>query len=132
MNNRLERNDTQEVITLPQDLRWTDELTWNAIAQAEPERTLSGGLIIQQGKKTAGRPITLQAENVWLPLRDIHILRDWTDVPELTMTYTHHDGRVFHVMFRLHETALTPEPVYFTTPENDSDHYTVAIKLMTV
>ena len=100
----LTRNDNQASIRLPPDMRWTDEYAWHAIAQAEPERTLSGGLIIQQGIKRNGRLITLSGEWAWLDLATVRILRDWTDVPELTLTMRHYDGREFNVAFRLHVT----------------------------
>lgn len=132
MNLILKRNDTQESIELPQDLRWIDEHDWSAIAQASPERTLSGSQIIQQGVKRAGRPITLSADNVWLPLSTVQKLRDWTDIAELKMTYTHYDGRVFDVIFALHDQALKAEPVHFTAPELANERYIVTIKFITV
>lgn len=132
MNLILKRNDTQESIELPQDLRWADEHDWHAVAQTSPERTLSGSQIIQQGVKKAGRPITLAADNVWLPLLTIQTLRDWTDVAELKMTYTHYDGRAFQVIFALHEQALKAEPVRFSTPELADERYIATIKLLTV
>lgn len=128
----LTRTDTQETIEFPHDLRWIDELDWQAVAQSTPERTLSGGQIIQQGIKKSGRPITLSADNVWLSLAKVRKLRDWTDVPELTMIYTHYDGRTFDVCFCLHEQAVKAEPVHFIAPEVAEAPYIATIKLMTV
>ena len=129
----LTRNDNQASIRLPPDMRWTDEYAWHAIAQAAPERTLSGGLIIQQGIKRNGRPITLSGEWAWLDLATVRILRDWTDVPELTLTMRHYDGREFNVAFRLHDNALGGvEPVAFSVPEMGAEKYQVQIALMTV
>ena len=59
---RLRRKDNRAEITLPQDMRWTDEFDWVKTAQAEPQRTLSGGLVIQQGIKQNGRPVTLAGD----------------------------------------------------------------------
>ncbi len=132
MNLQLKRNDTLETIELPQDLRWIDEHDWQAVLQTQPERTLSGSQIIQQGVKQAGRPITLSADNVWISLATVRKLRDWTDIPELKMTYTHYDGRVFNVIFALHEQAIKAEPVHFTTPEQANEHYIATIKLLTI
>lgn len=132
MNLQLKRNDTQEVIEFPQDFRWIDEHEWQAVAQMQPERTLSGSQIIQQGVKQAGRPITLSADNVWHSLATVQKLRDWTDVPELKMTYTHYDGRVFTVIFALHEQALKAEPVQFSTPELADERYTITLKFITI
>lgn len=132
MNLILKRNDTQEAVELPQDLRWIDEHDWSAVAQSAPERTLSGSQIIQQGVKREGRPITLSADNVWLPLSTVQKLRDWTDIAELKMSYTHYDGRSFQVIFALHEQAIKAEPVQFSTPELADERYMATIKLITV
>lgn len=50
----LKRKDTGASVRLPQDMRWEDEFSWNKVAQAAPQRTLSGGLVIQQGIKANG------------------------------------------------------------------------------
>lgn len=129
----LTRKDTNESVRLPADMRWTDEYAWQAIAQAEPQRTLSGGLIIQQGMKRNGRPITLAGDWVWLDLGVVRTLRDWTDVPELEMRLQHYDGREFDVIFRLHDGALRNiEPIRFSVPENDRERYRAEIALMTI
>ena len=62
---RLRRKDNRAEITLPQDMRWADEFDWTKTAQAEPQRTLSGGLVIQQGIKQNGRPVTLAGDWVY-------------------------------------------------------------------
>lgn len=133
MNYTLKRNDNQASITLPGDMRWLDEFDWADVAQSTPVRTLSGGLIIQQGLKTNGRPITFAGQWAWQQRQVLKTLRDWSDVPQLQMTLTHIDGRTFNVCFRTHESALgNVEPVLFQTPETDSDYYTFTIHLMTI
>ena len=101
---RLRRKDNRAEITLPQDMRWTDEFDWTKTAQAEPQRTLSGGLVIQQGIKQNGRPVTLAGDWVWLPRATLETLREWADTPELR----------------------------FATPETGTERYTATIRLMTV
>ncbi|WP_369586611.1 hypothetical protein [Kingella oralis] len=129
----LTRNDNSASLALPQDMRWTDEFDWSATAQTAPVYTLSGAVVIQQGQKQAGRPITLAGEWVWLDLGIIRTLRDWSDVPELVMTLTHYDGRRFNVMWRLHDKALrNVSPIAYRTPERADDRYTAEICLMTV
>ncbi|MCP1659346.1 hypothetical protein [Neisseria perflava] len=130
---QLTRKDTGAAVKLPQDMRWTDEYDWSKVAQAAPQRTLSGGLIIQQGVKKNGRPITLSGDWVWINRADLQTLRDWSDTAELEMTLTHYDGRTFNVIFRTHDGALgSAEPVLYATPEKSSDYYTIEINLMTV
>ncbi|MCS4534238.1 hypothetical protein [Neisseria montereyensis] len=130
---QLKRKDTGNIVQLPQDMRWLDEFDWSRVAQAAPQRTLSGGLVIQQGVKLNGRPVTLGGDWVWINRSDLLALRDWSDTPELEMELTHYDGRKFDVTFRLHDAALARiEPVQYATPEIGSDKYTVTINLMTI
>ena len=129
----LTRNDNSASLALPQDMRWTDEFDWSTTAQTAPVYTLSGAVVIQQGQKQAGRPITLAGEWAWLDLGIIRTLRDWSDVPELVMTLTHYDGRRFNVMWRLHDKALrNVSPIAYRRPERADDRYTAEICLMTV
>lgn len=129
----LTRQDNGESIQLPQDMQWTDEFSWSAVAQAAPQRTLAGSQIIQQGIKRSGRPITLAGDWVWLDLSLIRQLRDWTDIPALTMQLQHYDGRSYNVAFRLHEQGLANvSPVRYATPEYHNDRYTAEICLMTI
>ncbi|PID62007.1 MAG: hypothetical protein CR974_03920 [Gammaproteobacteria bacterium] len=129
---QLKRNDNDETIELPQDMRWLDEFNYSKLAQSPPVRTLSGSVIVQQGIKVAGRPITLGGEWVWLERGDFETLQAWAEVPELKLTLTHYDGRVFTVIFRNHETPINCQPVIYLTPETDDAPYTGAINLMTV
>ena len=45
-------------LSLPQDLIWSDELTWSAVAQAK-ERGIWGTLIVDAMARNGGQPITL-------------------------------------------------------------------------
>ena len=46
-------------VELDDQFEWVDEFEWDAIAQ-EQERSLSGALLVQEGVKLYGRPITLR------------------------------------------------------------------------
>ena len=129
----LKRNDTNETIELPTDLQWVDEFQWSKIAQSAPEYSITGSMFIQQGTKKAGRPITLSGDWAWIQRSDLVVLRSWCDVPKLTMSLTHPDGQVSNVIWRLHETAIDDaNPVDYQAPEEDTDPYTAAFKLMTI
>lgn len=130
-NWQLKRKDNNAVIELPQDLYWADEFDWSDLAQSNPVYTVGGAVVVQQGIKTAGRPITLTGQWVWLTRTDYQTLQTWSQVPELEMTLTHYDGRLFNVIFRNHETAVDCEPVVYRTPEKATDPYTGFIRLMT-
>ncbi len=132
-NWKLKRNDTGEELEFDQDMHWTDEFSWSAISQTQPVYSLAGAVLVQQGIKQAGRPITLDGDWVWYGRTLVETLRGWTDVPGLKMTLTHYDGRQFTVGFRYHDTALNKvEPVRYATPEVGTDRYTLAIQLMTM
>lgn len=129
---QLKRNDTKQVIELPEDLYWADEFGWSCIAQSPPVYMLSGAMSIQQGIKKAGRPITLTGDWVWLKRSGLLTLQSWTDVAELTMTLTHYDERTFEVIWRLHDKGITASPVEYTTPEPSDADYIATIRLMTI
>ena len=130
---QLKRKDTGETLALPADLQWQDEMDWSAVAQAAPQRTLSGALVIQEGAKLNGRPVTLAGDWAWHRRSDLLRLREWGDVPELVMTLAHPDGRSFDVIFRLHEKQFAKaEAVAFCAPETDDTPYLATINLMTV
>ena len=129
---QLKRNDTKQVIELPEDLYWIDEFDWSRIAQSAPVYMLSGAMSIQQGIKKAGSPITLTGYWVSLKRSDLLTLQSWTDVAELTMTLTHYDERTFEVIWRLHDKGITASPVEYTTPEPSDADYIATIRLMTI
>ncbi|UOP02025.1 hypothetical protein [Kingella potus] len=85
---QLKRKDTGEILALPDDMQWQDEMEWSAVAQAAPQRTLSGGLVIQQGVKQNGRPVTLSGDWAWHRRADLLRLRGWSDTAGLIMTLT--------------------------------------------
>lgn len=130
---QLTRKDNGASIRFLQDLRWIDEFDWSAVAQSSPQRTLSGGLVIQQGIKQNGRFITLGGKWYWHSRADLQTLRGWSDIPSLQMTLTHPDGRTFNVMFATHDAALQSiTPVVFQAPEDNLSPYTGTIHLMTI
>ena len=85
----LTRKDNNERLELPARLRWTDEHDWQAIAQATPQYSLGGAVIVQQGTKLAGRPVTLGNEDQhnWLRKATITTLLAWADVPERNLSH---------------------------------------------
>ena len=133
MNWQLIRTDTNDTVELPQDMQWTDEFGWSSVVQTEPVYSLSGSLLVQQGKRLAGRPITLTGEWVWHKRQTVETLMAWAEELNLPMTLKHYDGRVFSVCFRLHDTALgSVEAVQYATPENENERYVLTVNLMTV
>lgn len=71
---KLIRKSTNETVPLEDGFLWSDEFDWKPIEQTQ-ERAVDGTLIIQEGKKKSGRPITLQPATDgmgWVSWRIIH------------------------------------------------------------
>lgn len=75
-----------QVLELPKDLIWIDELTWSGVAQ-KTERGIFGTLIIDAMARNGGRPITLQGDgnSAWISRAKLRTLKAWSGVPGLRM-----------------------------------------------
>src|SRR5690606_17306477 len=109
------------------------EFEWDPVAQ-EQERSITGALLVQEGVKVHGRPITLQSNGgVWTPLsvvRQLEILRDQSG---RVMPLTLPDGRQFHVIFnRVDGAPLTAKQVFRRVNPGPDWEYEVDIRLITV
>jgi len=123
-------------VTLPGDLRWSDEFAWSAVARSA-EYSLTGALLVEEAVKQAGRPITLEGKSeslgyIWLERSVILALRALVDTPLWTGTLTLADGRTYPVIFR--DEGLTAEPVQHQASSADLSTlpYTFTLKLQTV
>ena len=76
-------------LTLPSDLEWTDEYSWQPVEQ-ETEFSITGALIVQTGERQAGRPITLAGETDRSTLLRAALdqLATWAATPGQEMTLT--------------------------------------------
>ena len=91
----------EQTLELPPDLQWVDEFDWFCVEQSA-ERSLSGALIVDQGVRTKGRPITLQPsadDAAWMLRADLVQLMAWESDPQLTLRLNLR-GRPFSVRFR--------------------------------
>jgi len=86
-------------IILSPDLTWVDEYEYSPIAQSR-EHATSGSMIVQEGTRLAGRPITLAGHNrrVWATKSELDALRALL-VEGSTFTLTLHDARSFSVIW---------------------------------
>ena len=121
-------------VTLPGDLRWTDEFAWSPVARSQ-DYSLTGALILQEAVKLAGRPITLEARNenagyIWLARAQVAAVQALADTPGWSGTLTLMDGRSFTVAFR--DEGLRADPVWHIAPHEDADAYTLTLQLQTV
>lgn len=69
-------------LELPEDLIWSDELTWSAVAQSK-ERGIWGTLIVDAMARNGGRPITLTGDgnSAWITRGALLTLQAWAAVP---------------------------------------------------
>lgn len=123
---------TLDDIQLGTSLIWIDEFQHNQVAQ-EQDRTLTGALVVQEGQKHFGRPITL-AEG-WLPRSTVDELYVKEADSSQPMPLTLDDGREFTVLFdRTRGPAVEAAPVQFYTQasQTPSWRYQITIRLITV
>lgn len=116
-----------------EQLEWVDEWEWTPVAQ-EQERSLTGKLLVQQGSKLHGRPITLKSNGgAWFPLSLVRSLEVLRDIPGRVMPLTLPDGRAFHVIFDHSEGAPLKASPLFREVAPGADHlYEIELYLITV
>lgn len=75
----LTKNGTS--LELPEDLLWTDEFSWSAVAQST-ERGIDGHLIVDSMERVGGRPITLMGDgdSAWITRADLLTLKAWAAI----------------------------------------------------
>ena len=115
------------VLELPEDLYWSDELTWSEVAQ-QTERGIFGTLIVDAMARSGGRPITLQGEgnSAWIMRSTLKTLKAWANVPGLLMTLDVR-GETFTVAFDHGDAeesrALAMSAVIEFADMQDGDYY---------
>lgn len=119
-------------VDLDPDLYWSDEFAWQAVQQSAGY-SITGALIVQQGTKAAGRPITLQPEDensAWMPRSAVEQLQAWANTPLLTLTLAGLRGTSRSVMFRQQDGAVEARPVQHLSDVDSADQYRVTLRLM--
>lgn len=128
---------TLAVINLPNDLLWVDEFRWSPVASTS-SYSLAGSLIIEQGVKLAGRPITLEPpdnEMAWVSRSTHEALRAAAAIParrfKLVLEYPT-DLREFLVAFAPVDDPIDGNPVK-GFPEHEPDAwFSVKLKFIEV
>ena len=132
---KLIRKTTSETIQLEDGFFWSDE-NWSEIQQNQ-EYAISGALIVQEGRKQAGRPITLQPANKtkgWIKLRDLNQLRLWQNLQEqFTLQFQWpHDQRRFNVIFNHKDNALESSTIKGTPATSLDTYFNVTMRFTEV
>ncbi len=112
--------------SLPNDLFWSDELDWLPVEQST-EYLSEGALVIQQGVKQAGRPITLQGV---LKRADLLALRALAAAPnEHVLTF---NDATYTVRWRYTDQAITATPFVEYADPGDDDYYNTVLRFLEV
>ena len=120
-------------LELDDQFEWIDEFTWDAVEQGQ-ERTLTGALVVQEGLKLYGRPITLAANGgVWTPLSVVRQLEALRDQRGLVMPLTLPGGATHSVIFnRASGQALEAKPIERLVEPGPDELYEITLRLITV
>ena len=133
---KLIRKTTNEAVQLENGFFWSDEFDWKPIEQTV-ERSISGNLIIQEGKKVSGRLITLVpaiGSMGWIKRADLSILKDWSALQneQFTLAFEYpHDTRQFNVIFNHQDGALSDVKTVKGTPSiSEGEYYSATLRFL--
>lgn len=134
---RLKRNATNETVPLEDGFLWSDEFAWKPIEQNQ-EYAVNGTLIVQEGKKKSGRPITLLSKTDnqgWIKRSVLSVIQDWSALQDeqFTLVFEYpHDTRQFNLIFNHAEGAIEADPVKSFPTVSDSDYYRATLRFIEV
>ncbi len=116
-----------------EQLEWTDEFQWDAVEQNQ-DRSLTGALIIQEGVKLYGRPITLSSNgHAWFTLAKVRELEALRDVPGQVMHLALPTGAEHWVTWnRPAGPPVEAVPLFRTVNPGPGWKYTLTLRLITV
>lgn len=128
---KLIREETGEAIQIEDGFFWSDE-NWSVIEQNQ-EYAINGALIVQEGRKLSGRPITLEPANKkkgWIKLTNLNKLREWQNLQEKFILEFEwpHDKRQFKVIFNHKSGALDSSPVKNSPATSLDDYFNVTMR----
>jgi hypothetical protein len=128
---------TSAVVELSDDMQWIDEFAWSAVVQSK-EYTITGALVIDEGVKAAGRPITLEGRDGsggygwgWMTLQTLRTLQAWRGAPGLQMSLVI-GGSTKVVKFDHERGAIEAKPVEFFSDPQDADQWVVTLRFIEV
>lgn len=116
-----------------EQLDWTDEWDWDPVEQNQ-DRSLSGALIVQEGVKLYGRPITLSSNGgAWFTLAKVRQLEAMAAVRLKVMLLTLPTGATHYVTWnRAAGPAVQATPMWRgVNPGSDAAHE-LTLRLITV
>lgn len=112
-------------LTLPDDPVWLDEFgEWSPVKQSI-EEGLTGALIIDQGVRQGGRPITLDV--AWLTRAELLAVNALADVPNTSYVLIIHQG-TYTVIFD--RPPLTVRAIREVSDPDSAELYAVVLRLL--
>lgn len=122
---------TGQSVSIPDGLIWTDEFDWSPV-ESNQSYSLTGALIIEQGTKQAGRPVSLAADDDmnWARRTVVETLRLWSATAGRRMTLVI-AGVSRTVMFAA-DNAITAKPVKNIPQYADADVFHLAVNFIEV
>lgn len=114
-------------------MEWVDQFDWDPVAQVQ-DRSLKGALIIQEGVKLYGRPITLASNGgAWFTLETVRALEALRDQPGIVMPLTLQDGSEHFVTWnRAEGSPLQATQVFRRSNPSPDCEYELTLRLITV
>lgn len=122
---------------LPNDLIWSDELTWSPITMKK-KYLIEGSLSVERFRRLAGRPITLigNERRSWLPRSLLQELQAWASLEDDPIFNLQVRGTTYQVIFDLGEdgtNAVRGEPVFaFDELQPEDPYCSVELRFITV
>jgi hypothetical protein len=118
------------VITLHPDLLWSDEFSWNPVAQTK-QPTITGAIVVSSSLLLAGRPFTLQPideGSAWMSRSTVLALRNFAAEAGTEMTLRLR-GVDYPVILRFEDgAAIEAVPVVHYSDADDADWYLVTLR----
>lgn len=116
-----------------EQMEWVDEYDWDPVEQVQ-ERSLNGALIIQEGVKLYGRPITLSSNGgAWFRLETVRQLEALRDQPGKVMLLTLPTGAQHYVTWnRAAGAPVQATPLFRTVNPGPDWLYELTLRLITV
>lgn len=116
-----------------EQLQWTDEHEWDPVEQNQ-DRSLGGALMVQEGAKLYGRPITLASnDGAWFTKATVDALQVLRDQPGIVMLLTLPSGQQYHVTWnRPAGPPVEAVPVWRRVVYQPDDLFFLTLRLITV
>jgi len=123
-------SDGTTTLELPEDLQWSDEFGWTPVEHST-DFSLSGSLVVQEGTRQDGRPITLVGgqEGSWAKRSLVEALHAMASEPDQLMTLDLW-GRQFSVMFR--RPAIEAREIIRQADPGPDHWYAITINLLEI